>query len=238
MSPPEEPDERLGAAEAELRARRTEAGTRARSYGRYVGLLALVIIALITVNTLTTKPNGVTGVAPGERVPPFAVPLAAGNLSGSANVATGPHQGAAGNVPACSVRKPGALNICELYEQGPVVLALFVQAGSCPAILSQMQALVNAFPAVRFAAVSVKGERASLRRLIRSRGITLPVGIDNEGVLAALYKDASCPQVTFAYPGGVVQSRALLHEPSPGELRARVAELLAAARARGFRGPA
>ena len=33
---------------------------------------------------------------------------------------------------------------------------------------------------------------------------------------------ASCPQVTFAYPGGVVQSAALLTRPSPAALRARL----------------
>ena len=36
------------------------------------------------------------------------------------------------------------------------------------------------------------------------------MGIDSDGALAALYKVASCPQVTFAYPGGEVQSGALL----------------------------
>ncbi len=50
--------------------------------------------------------------------------------------------------------------------------------------------------------------------------------------LADLYKVYSCPQVDFAYRGGVVQSRALLASPSLAGLRARVAELVAASRAR------
>ena len=45
----------------------------------------------------------------------------------------------------------------------------------------------------------------------------------------------SCPQVSFAYPGGVVQSKALLERPAPATLRARVSELVQAARARGWR---
>jgi hypothetical protein len=49
---------------------------------------------------------------------------------------------------------------------------------------------------------------------------------------------ASCPQVTFAYPGGVVQSAALLHRPTRAVLRARLSELVAAARARGWKAPA
>jgi hypothetical protein len=203
-------------------------------YGRYVGLLALLILALITINTVVTKPNGVTGIEPGRPLAPFAVPLVTGSLAGSADVATRAGQGA--RVPACALRGPEILNICQLYERGPVVLALFVDAGSCEAILGDMQALAPSFPGVSFAAVSIRGDRAGLRRLLRSRGLGIPVGIDNEGTLAALYKDASCPQVTFAYPGGLVQSRALLTRPSIATLRARVSALVAAARARGWRG--
>ena len=114
---------------------------------------------------------------------------------------------------ACNLRGSQLLNICELYEQGPVVLALFVNSGSCPDILSDMQALAPSFPGVRFAAVAIKGNRGGLRRLVRSRQLTLPVGIDSDGAVAHLYKVASCPQVTFAYPGGVVQSAARCRVP-------------------------
>jgi hypothetical protein len=90
---------------------------------------------------------------------------------------------------------------------------------------------------VQFAAVAIKGNRAQLRRLVASRGLSLPVGIDSDGALVALYKLASCPQVTFAYPGGIVQSRALLSRPSAATLRTRLTQLVAAARARGWKGP-
>lgn len=210
---------------------RSEAPSGPR-YGRYAGLLGLLILALITVNTIVTKPNGSRGIEPGRPLAPFAVPLAMGSLTGDANVATSADDGAAGRVPACSVRGPGVLNICELYERGPVVLALFVQDGSCPAILSDLQTLSGSFPGVQFAAVAIKGSRGPLRRMIRARGLTLPVGIDRDGILVGLYKVASCPQVTFAYRGGVVQSGALLSRPSLATLRARVSALAAAARSR------
>jgi hypothetical protein len=169
---------------------------------------------------------------------PVAVPLALGTLNGDADIATHADEGADGRVPACAERGAQILNVCQLYEQGPVVLALFVDDGSCTAVLSEMQTLVPAFPDVRFAAVAIMGDRDELRRLVRSRGLTLPVGIDSDGAVAALYKVFSCPQLNFAYPGGVVQSRALLRSPSPGALRARVSELVAASRARGWREPA
>ena len=207
-------------------------------YGRYVGLLALVILALITLNTIITKPNGATGVDPGHTVPPFAVPLVLGNVVGDADIAVHAGEGARGKVPACQERGAQILNICQLYERGPVVLALFLDAGSCPAILGDMQALAPSFPGVQFAAVALKGGRTQLRRLVAEKRLALPVGLDRDGSLLTLYKVATCPQVTFAYPGGVVQSRALLVRPSLATLRARVSQLVAASRARGWRGQA
>ena len=72
-------------------------------------------------------------VQPGEQLPPFAVPLALGSLNGDADTATHAFEGAAGRVPACNERGSQILNICELYEGAPVVLALFVDSGSCAA---------------------------------------------------------------------------------------------------------
>jgi len=205
-------------------------------YGRYVVFLGLVILVLLAVNTAVNKPGGIRGVEPGHPLPPFAVPLALGNLSGAANVATHANEGEAGRVPACTVRGPEVLNLCQLYERGPVVLALFVDAGSCPDVLSDLQALAPSYPGVQIAAVAIKGNRSSVRKLVHARGLSLPVGIDIEGALATVYKVVSCPQVTFAYPGGVVQSRALLGRPSRATLRARLNALVAASRARGWRG--
>src|SRR5207253_4241878 len=96
---------------------------------------------------------------------------------------------------------------------GPVALALFIDAGSCAAILSDLQALAPSFPGVQFSAVALKGDRRQLRRLVRTRGLSIPVGLDRDGTLLALYKVATCPQITFAYPGGVVESPALLTRP-------------------------
>jgi hypothetical protein len=205
-------------------------------YGRYVGLLALVILVLITVNTIVTKPNGARGIEPGHAIPPFAAPLARGTLTGDVNVATRPNEGTAGRIPACAVREPGALNVCELYAGRPLVLALFVNASSCQDVLDRMQTLAGAFPTVSFAAVAIKEGRGPLLALMRKRGLTrVQVAFDSEGILAGLYKVASCPQVSFVLPGGVVQSPALLDTPSLQTLRARVTELVAAAARAGGR---
>ncbi|HWD11076.1 MAG TPA: hypothetical protein VG366_04475 [Solirubrobacteraceae bacterium] len=207
----------------------------APSYGRYVGLLAVVILVLITINTIVTKPNGGSGFAPGQKLAPFAVPLALGDLSGDANVATRAGEGSAGRVPACQVRGGQILNLCQLYEGAPVVLALFVDAGACASVLGDMQALAPSFPGVHFAAVAIKGQRAAVRRLVRGRGLGFPVGLDSDGALAVLYKVASCPQLSFVLPGGVEQGRTVLSRVPRATLRARIAALVTAARTRGWR---
>ena len=182
-----------------------------------------------------TKPQGVKGLAPGERVPPFAVPLALGTLEGDADTATRANDGAAGRVPACRERGPQILNVCQLYERSPVVLALFVDGGSCPDVLDDMQALAPSFRGVRFAGVALKGDRAKVRKLIRTHRLSLPIGIDRDGALAALYKVGTCPQMTFIYPGGEVQGSVLLNTPSRALLRRRIDALVSGARRRGWR---
>jgi len=208
-------------------------------YGRYAGLAGAVVLALAAIYLLFLRPADLSGIPPGNRVAPFAVPLVLGSLQGDADIATRADQGGAGSVPACAERGAQILNVCQLYEQGPVVLALFVDAGGCTRILDELQQLAPSFPTVRFAAVAIEGDRAALRRLVRTQRLTLPVGLDSDGAVGSLYKVLSCPQVDFAYPGGVVQSPALLATSSPATLRARVSALVAAsqARARGAQAP-
>jgi AhpC/TSA family protein len=197
-------------------------------YGRYAGLLGVVVLLAVLVNSLFVHRPGLTGIPPGQRAAPFAVPLALSNLTGDADIATRADQGAEGKVPACAERGTPILNMCELYEQGPVVLALFVDAGACTAVLDEMQTLVPEFPKVRFAAVAIRAGRSQVRRLVRAHRLTLPVGIDEDGAVADRYKVFSCPQLDFVDRGGVVQSRALLASPSMASLRKRVLQLVSA----------
>lgn len=214
------------------------AGALTARYSRYVGILAIVLLILILLNTVTTTPNGSRGIAPGTRLPAFAVPLASGSLNGDADVATRPNQGGLGRVPACQERGREILNICELYEHGPVVLVLFVNGGDCPRVLDTLTRLLPSFPGLQAAAVALRGDRVALRRLIATRGWRFPVGYDRDGVLANMYRDIACPQLTFAYPGGAAQGHALLRAPSSADLRARLTLLVSQSRARGWRQPA
>ena len=205
------------------------------SPARYVALLGLIAIAAFTVHVALSPHQGTTALEPGTRIPPFAAPYAIGGPPGEVDIATHANDGLAGKVPACRERGPGILNICQLYQRGPVVLALFFQAGSCPTVLSEMRQLAPEFLGVSFAAVAVKDDASSTAGLVRAKRLTFPVGVDGEGRLGQLYAMVSCPLVMFVYPGGIVQSLPLLKTPSLAILRARVSELASASRARGWR---
>ncbi|MHB1539139.1 MAG: hypothetical protein ACYCUM_03405 [Solirubrobacteraceae bacterium] len=202
-------------------------------YGRFVGALAVLAALAIGVATILTKTKGAAGIQPGGKVPPFAVPLVSGHgKEYEANVSRS--YGEAGpKVPAaCKVSSAIAVNVCALYERGPVVLALFTDRGSCPDVLRTMEALAPSFPGVSFAAVAIHNARPTTEKLLAADRISFPVGFDSGGVLAGLYRLASCPQVSFIERGGIMQSKALLLTPSQVELRDRVRSLIAASAAR------
>lgn len=201
--------------------------------GRYAwiaGIVGVVLVALIGLNTVRTKGPGSRGIMAGQPLPAFAVPLALGPLQGDADFATRPGSGQAGRVPACQLRGPGILNICQQYEKGPVVLAFLATrgAGRCEDQLDVLQRLQGRFPGVRFAAVAIAGDRGELRTLVRRRGWTFPVGYDRDGAVANLYHEAICPQIVLASRGGVSRGTLLGYQPE-SRLVAAIGQLAGAA---------
>jgi len=199
-------------------------------YGRYIAVVGLIALFAFALYTTFAERSAVSGVPAGQRLPPFAAPLALAGANADVNVATHANQGSAGRRPACSVRGARILNICQLYEQGPVVLALFIDGGSCPDVLRSIERLASSFPQVRFAAVAVKSQAKPIAALVRKLGLGYPVGFDRDGVLGALYQMQGCAQITFARPGGVVQGQPLLEQPSDAALRQRIARLIGLSR--------
>ena len=198
----------------------------ASRYGWFVGIVLVLVIALVSLNTATTRHKGSsTGLERGDPMPPFAAPLALSSLDGDANIATRRGQKSAGGRPACEVRGPDVLNVCQLWEHGPVALAFFATRGaSCESQLDRLQALRSAVPKVGVAAVAIKGDRDALRRTIRGHRWTFPVGYDRDGVLANLYGVAVCPQITLADRGGRVR-KTLIGKVSVAGLRRELGAL-------------
>ena len=183
--------------------------------GLIVGALAVAVLAYISYNSLTTEGPGARGVAPGRDLPPFAVPLALSGLEGDANVSE----------RACDVRGPDVLNVCELAERGPVVLAFFAEpAERCDDEIDRLDRIRSRHPRVQFAAVAIRGDRDDLRRRVRERGWELPVGHDRDGAVANAYAVAVCPTITFAARGGEIRDT-VFGSQTEGQLEAAIAGL-------------
>ncbi|HEY7621244.1 MAG TPA: redoxin domain-containing protein [Solirubrobacteraceae bacterium] len=208
---------------------------RGRRYGWFLALVAVALIAYISLNTLRSEHVGSTGLKVGSKLPPFAAPLALGPVNGDVNVARKAGQGSAGAKPACSVRGPGILNSCQLAERGPFVIAFMATRGAqCTRQLDALQRLVPRHPDLQVAAVSIRGNRDDLRALVRRHGWRFPVAYDHDGILANLFGVAVCPQLTYALPGGAVQATSV-GEVDVRDLDARLTSLERAARAKGWR---
>src|SRR5437660_607082 len=78
MSRPEPPGQQGPEAFDEAAAR--SAPRYGHAYARYMGVLGVLLIVLLALNTALSKHNGASGIEPGRPLPPFAVPLATGSL--------------------------------------------------------------------------------------------------------------------------------------------------------------
>lgn len=188
----------------------------------YVGILAVVVLGYILVNTLRTESNDAPSA--GSVVRPFAVPLALSELDGDANVATKDNLGAAGEVPACSIDRPDVLTVCP--DGRPLVIGFYFSRGaSCAGSFDAIQRLQARFPGVTFAGVVIKGDRDDVRDTIREHGWTFPVGYDRDGAVANVYGVAGCPEVVLADGRGRVRETVLGRDRAERELAEHVAAL-------------
>ena len=193
------------------------------SYVWLVGVLVVVILAYILINTLRTEHRGPGGPTAGARMPGFAAPLVQGSLDGAPN--------------NCSVHLREAVNICDVYKGRPVVLGfLFTRGAKCNGSFDAMQRLHDTMPAVGFVGVIVAGGRDNARKLVRDHRWSFPIGFD-DGRVANAYGVAGCPEVVLAYPGGVVRETVLGRDRAERKLAAHVEALVAGARRRGWRPP-
>ncbi|HVW48696.1 MAG TPA: hypothetical protein VHA76_16690 [Solirubrobacterales bacterium] len=209
-------------------------------YSLLVGLAFLVLIAVATIHTLTGNGEHILGLEdepPRWPIPEFAVPAAAGNLEGDANV----YQDDCGSsslpcpedpprVPACQITTPGAIRVCDLFDRPLVISFWFGTESRC----EREQGVVSAVAAryrgeVNFLSLDSLDSRDSVRELIRAHGWKMPVGFDRDGAVAALFQVAVCPTFAYVYPGGTLQSSSL-GELGVGPLSQHVGELLNATR--------
>jgi hypothetical protein len=186
-----------------------------------LGVAFLVIFAVIVLLGARGERDDSRRAEAGQPMPPFAAPLALGELEGDANVATEAESGDAGQRPACEVRGEGILNVCELYERAPVAVAIFATPSEqCE---DQVDALESAdTEGIEVAAVAVTPDRDQVRELVRARGWELPVGWDSDGAVASRY-GVFCGTVFAEQGGDITEIRA--GQLSEADLDARLDEL-------------
>ncbi|HWI06850.1 MAG TPA: hypothetical protein VNT54_04990, partial [Solirubrobacteraceae bacterium] len=179
-----------------------------------VGAAAILVAGYLAIDAARPAGPGAAGLPAGARLAPFAVVLArSGAVCDSAddpcdaNVARSAGQGAAGSRPACEVRGPAVLNVCELTQRGPLVLGLMAtRQAPCVAAFDRLEDLRRRHRGLQVAVVSLGGDLDDLRRIVRARRWSFPVGWDRDGVLASLYGVVTCPYVVVARWRGRVQA--------------------------------
>jgi len=191
------------------------------SYVWLVGVLVVVILGYILVNTLRTEHKGAGGPTPGSRMPGFAAPLVLSSLEGAPN--------------NCSVHLRDAVNICDLYRDRPAVLGfLFTRGAKCSGSFDAMQRLSATMRGVGFVGVIVAGGRDNARKLVREHGWSFPIGFDDGRVANAYGVIAVCPETVLAYPGGKVRETLVGRDRAERALPEHVARLVEASKRRGW----
>jgi hypothetical protein len=207
-------------------------------YSLAVGLIFFAVVILAVIHQSGDSGTlGLDQMPPHWPLPEFAVPLASSSLEGDSNVAQDdcensrlPCPSDARRTPACRVGLRGAFPVCELFDR-PSVLSFFTGGSDC---IAQQDVVNRAFERYRgrvaFLSVYLGDDRETVRELIRQRGWRMPVGIDRDGAVGALYRVGVCPTLAYVYPGGTLQSAGIGELDAP-RLDARIDRLLEATRA-------
>lgn len=209
-------------------------------YSLIVGLMFVAILAVIFINGIGDD-NGALGLdeqQPNWALPEFAVPAAAGELEGDANIAQDDCESVglpcpvdSRRVPACQLRTPGAIRVCDFFGRPSVISFWFSRGGNC---IDQQDVVDRVYARYRgrvgFLSLNSGDDRDSVRELIESHGWRMPVGYDRDGAVAGLYRVGGCPTFAYVYPGGTLQD-ASIGELDAAGLGQRVERLLRATRA-------
>lgn len=212
-------------------------------YSIGVGLLFLVLVAIAALNTLGDGGGGGTlgldEMPDRWPLPAFAVPVAAGELEGDANVAQDdcevsavPCPESARREPACEIETAGAIRVCDLFDRPLVISFWFTKGGGdCAAQQDVVNSVYERYRGrVNFLSLNVRDDRDTVRELLDAGAWSMPVGYDRDGAVAGLYRVGGCPTFAYVYPGGTLQDASIGELPAAALTR-RVERLLSASAA-------
>ncbi|MCO5315308.1 MAG: TlpA family protein disulfide reductase [Solirubrobacterales bacterium] len=198
-------------------------GRRGRGFGyvALVGVCFVVIVLVAGINMFRTTDSGTVGIGDvgiGEEVAPFAVPLAASQLDGDANVDP---------AEACGVGGDDVLRICDFFGKPLVISFWFTRrASECIEQQDVFDRVADRFRGrVGMVSINVRDDRDRVRELIREHRWTVPVGYDRDGAVSNLYRVGGCPTFLFVAAGGTLK-RAEIGRTTVARLSAQVRSLL------------
>ncbi len=191
------------------------------NYVALVGVLFFVIMVIAGINALRTTDSGTVGIGDvgiGEKIAPFAVPLAASSLDGDANI--DPDR-------ACEVPGDDVLRICDYFGR-PLVISFWFTKGASECIGQQDvfdQVAARFRERVGAVSINVRDDRDRVRELIEEHGWKVAVGYDRDGAVSNIYRVGGCPTFLFVDPSGVLQS-AEIGQTTAEELTAQIRSLI------------
>jgi len=211
-----------------------------KRYSLFVGLAFLAIILIAFFNLLGAHNAGTLGLDAETTDLPlseFAVPVAASNLEGDANIAQDdcetsqvPCPADARRKPACRVPGADVIRVCDYFKLPLVISFWFNRGGDCEAQQDVVSDVSQRYRGrVNFLSIDIRDDRDSVRDAVRSRGWRMPVGYDHDGAVANIYRIGGCPTFVYAYPGGILESASIGDLTAP-QLDAKVRALLRASR--------
>jgi peroxiredoxin len=178
-----------------------------RPYAVAIGVLFLIVIVFVSVNTINNRPIGLQA---GDRAPRFAAPSATGTTDRDANV--NPKQ-------ACGVHGKDVVNICDYFDRPLVLTAWFSKCGGhCVPQLDRVERLRRQFPGVAFVGLDVRDSLDKARRTVLEHGWSFPMALDRDGAVSALYGVVVGPTTYFIYPRDVPGRAGVLREAVRAEL--------------------
>ncbi len=182
-----------------------------RQYSRLVGIAFLAFAAFFVFKLVTSDKSAGTGLPPGTPAPRFAAPSAAGSLSGDANVFQTKQEAeaAGGKKTACQVEMKDAIRVCDFFDK-PLVLVIWSTkcGGACIDQVDTVERVSGRYPNVNFLGLEVAGSKDEAAEVVRKRGWRMPIAVDQDGAVGALYNVAVPPAVFFILPGGRVEHSA------------------------------
>jgi peroxiredoxin len=168
----------------------------------FLGLLTIgVIVSLVTLFN-GSQPVGSENLV-GLPLPDFAAPLASGTLNGDANVYTPAQAKAAKSTAACDVDLPGSFNSCDDLKGESIVAFWNSTKSECTKQISVLNDFVAEHKNVSAVAVAFDQSESAVREFVVKQNWKVPVAIDRDGAVAALYAVAGCPSIFFSENGTI-----------------------------------